>query len=222
MCDYIMDPSGDVILTLNNPNAPIAASVLFNEDKPQVRGPGGDWEPPPQPSRSWTFRLSSRHLIVASPVFKAALSGGVWKEGIASSDGDGSGAFFRIDTRDWDVDALVLVMSVIHGRNWRVPLEISFKTLVNVALVVDYYQVAEALRLASSLWMYRPLKSPESLGSEALLWVCVGWAFRDDAVFNHATRAVVFTSLRDIDDAGTLQLPIPSAVIGKCPLWTIG
>ena len=113
MCDYTMDPSGDIIFTLSNPNAPfavwdgdepgpfqieptvkpysIAEPIPPAEDNPITE----DQQPAPQDSEASpqedsqpsipstepvTFLVSSRHLILASPVFKAMLTGG-WKEG---------------------------------------------------------------------------------------------------------------------------------------------
>ncbi|RYP41939.1 hypothetical protein DL767_000676 [Monosporascus sp. MG133] len=62
------------------------------------------------------FRLSSRHLVLASSFFRKALEG-PWKEGHSvTSDG-----CRYIHTEEWDPDALLVLMQIIHGRNWSVP-----------------------------------------------------------------------------------------------------
>jgi len=96
--------------------------------------------------RPITFRLSSRHLILVSPFFKAALEGG-WKEGSAIN------GEFQIDAEDWDVVALALVLNIIHGHHRRVPKQLPIELLTKVAAVVDYYQTHEIMRHWSMVWL---------------------------------------------------------------------
>ncbi|RYP62552.1 hypothetical protein DL771_009682 [Monosporascus sp. 5C6A] len=86
------------------------------------------------------FRLSSRHLVLASPFFKKAL-GGPWKEGHSvTSDG-----CRYIHTEEWDPNALLVLMQIIHGRNWGIPRSVSLEMLAKIAVLVDYYKCHEAL-----------------------------------------------------------------------------
>jgi len=93
-----MDPHGDVILQLMYPNEPFAlecgippthaetpnSTVLTNNDSSlnTLYSPRNSAEPEEgDKTELVTFRVSSRHLALASPVFKWALTGG-WKESV--------------------------------------------------------------------------------------------------------------------------------------------
>ena len=134
MCDYTMDSSGDVVLTLQRPDEPFAPfpslSVPFGQTttassagssadgsagsadaskkKLEQASTGGRASPATstesskteeteEPTKSVTFRVSSRHLILASPVFKAQLTGG-WKEGQPATNGE-----YQITAEGWYV-----------------------------------------------------------------------------------------------------------------------
>ncbi|KAG6040608.1 hypothetical protein E4U41_007722 [Claviceps citrina] len=77
--DYIeLDPGGDVMLVLQQPNEQsfpaIACEVESSSARSTASVPG-----------SLRFKVSSKHLVLASPVFKAMLCGN-WKEGIALTE----------------------------------------------------------------------------------------------------------------------------------------
>ncbi|KAK3350227.1 hypothetical protein B0T25DRAFT_505640 [Lasiosphaeria hispida] len=188
MYDHTMDPSGDVVLTLKNPNAPFA---LVTADD------------------SVTFLVSSRHLILASPVLKAALTGG-WKEGITSDASHIRG----ISSSEWDVEAMTILMSIIHHRWSQVPRVVDLELLGKIAIVVDYYQINETVQLMGELWIERLLQKPlpDSYGRELLLWMCVSSVYKDHAIFKHATEVAIWHCPRDVE---TLQLPIPLAAIAR-------
>jgi len=67
----VMDPDGDTIITLNNPRAPFAVSPSPASVDPAQ----GDLTSELDESTPYTFLVSSRHLILASPVFKKMLTG---------------------------------------------------------------------------------------------------------------------------------------------------
>ncbi|KAK3934812.1 hypothetical protein QBC46DRAFT_273059 [Diplogelasinospora grovesii] len=201
MYDHILDPLGDVILTLKNPNAPFATwhrPVATEERSVVIHEP-------------ITFLVSSRHLILASPVLKAALTGG-WNESIArETDGPR-----EISTEGWDVQAMIIIMNIVHHKWSQVPREVDLELLAKIAVVVDYYQTYEMGQFMGTLWVERlrtPL--PDSYGREIMLWLCISSVFRDAEVFRHATKVVIRQCPRDLE---TLELPIPSAVVGKFPL----
>ena len=254
MCDYVMDPFGDVILTLSNPNAPFA--VDSGEDGPALTGPSAnpdtaeptppaehtlpaetpplvettapaedtaiarDELPAPQDNESpqeesetstistesATFLVSSRHLILASPVFKAMLTGG-WKEG------DKNNGPVRGGAEDWDTKALVIVMNVLHSHYRQVPKKVSLEMLAKIAVIVDYYKIHEALQIIASLWINALKKSlPDSPGRDVILWILVSWVFGDAAIFRQVTKVAILRSKKDVTIPH--ELPIP-AVIGK-------
>ena len=201
MCDHAMDPSGDVILTLNHPND---IKQVSTEDG---SGQSMEEEKTPKPD-STTFRVSSRHLILASPVFKAALTGG-WKEA------DTSNGERQLSAEDWDTEAMTIVLNAIHGHYRLVPTTVTLEMLARIASIVDYYAVHETMQLLGPIWLdhLRP-KLPTTARPERhiVLWMCVSWAFGDAAAFSHVTQVAIQDGHRDIT---SLEFPIPSAIIGK-------
>src|SRR4051794_35162256 len=81
--DYVMDPAGDVILTLADPRLDRQALGPPAGERPAKRvrlNDGAQPEPEPEPEpnlepiarEAVTFQVSSRHLSLASHVFRAA------------------------------------------------------------------------------------------------------------------------------------------------------
>jgi hypothetical protein len=87
-----------------------------------------------------TFRLSSRHLALASPVFKSALTGG-WKESV-KTEGE-----LQISSQGWDVTALSIFLNAIHCQYRQVPRALELEMLAKVAVIVDYYAAHQALEI---------------------------------------------------------------------------
>lgn len=259
MYDYTMDPSGDVVLTLRNPNAPLA---IWDSDEPPpieteptvepiaepIDEPIGEPivepivepntvpepapptengilaenEPPPQddeaplqedphpvmpPDEPVTFLVSSRHLVLASPVLKAMLTGG-WNEG------DRNNGQLHICAEDWDAKALAVVMNVLHSHYRQVPKTVTLEMLAKIAVIVDYYKVHEALEIMASVWIKVLQESlPHLLGRDVVLWILVSWVFGDVSIFKQVTKVAILRSRGDVEISQ--RLPIPPAVIGK-------
>ena len=231
--EIILAVPGDTILTLQNPNAPFApwegdskpgprssttpspapppvlSSVLpptpsptLSPAPPPVLSPVASPTPPPI-----TFRLSSRHLIQASAVFKAALTGG-WKEGSTAA-----GGCYEINAEDWDAEAMRVVLSLVHSRTKAIPRSVTLEMLSKIAVLVDYYELHEAVHFYASLWIDTLRNSlPRVYGRDLILWICVSWIFKDASIFQAVTKLVIEHSPGKVP---TIQLPIPEKVIGK-------
>jgi len=200
--NFVMDPDGDVLLTLNNANAPFAVwpcpLVPSQYPKPEDG----------TPAQGMTFLLSSRHLSLASPVLKTALSG-KWTEG-TKTDG-----LHHVSAEDWDSDALATVMNIVHGRWSSVPREVSFENLAKIAVIVDYYDIREPLQLILSHWMnkYDASFIPTVLDRNLVLWILVSWVFKIDHLFQKAAKVAIVRSTDGFKIPR--DVPIPSSVIGK-------
>jgi hypothetical protein len=153
------------------------------------------------------FRVSSRHLVLASPVFKAML-GKEWMESKAHADG-----YFYIEGEDWSVEAFLILMNIIHGHNRKVPRIVDLTLLTEVAVIVDYYELYEATEVFSRIWMEHLRKSvPTTYCQDFTLWVCVSQIFGDEKIFDAATRVAV----RHIPgEMKTLELPILESIKGR-------
>lgn len=208
--DHILDPLGDVIFTLESPNAPFAVWPVVNSDKSYPSAAELVATESVLSHEPVTFLVSSRHLILASLVLKAALTGG-WKESVArETDG-----LLEISTEGWDVEAMAIIMSILHHKWSQVPQEVDLELLAKIAIVVDYYQIYEVVQLIGKIWVERLRTAlPDSYRRELILWLCISSVFRDNEVFRHVTRVAIRHCPRDLE---TLQLPIPSAIVGRFP-----
>lgn len=207
MCVYNIDPLGDTILTLANPNNyPPALDECVVATEPE---PPGEAPPVDKPvSVPVTFLVSSHHLVLASPVFKAMMNGG-WNEGNMKE------GRFRVRTEDWDVEALTIVMNVLHSHYRQVPKTVTLKMLAKISVIVDYYKIQEAFQPMVLLWML-PLESQvpsTSFSPDDVLWILISWVFEDEKVFTQTTKAAILWGREDI--VGSNTLPIPPVVIGK-------
>ncbi|KAK3356734.1 hypothetical protein B0T25DRAFT_603286 [Lasiosphaeria hispida] len=244
-CKYTMDPSGDVVLTLQCPDEPFAAfrsvsshfgqtttvssadpsadgSADVSKMKLEQTSTGGRATPATStessktketevPTKPVTFRVSSRHLILASPVFKALLTGG-WREGQPAINGE-----YQITAEGWEADAMVVFLDALHGRYLEIPKTVTLELLAKIAVIVDYYAAHEAMHLLYPLWVgHLRAMAFFATGShdprELALWICITWVFSDEPTFVNVVRDAVEHNATEF---WAWELPIPGAVIDR-------
>jgi hypothetical protein len=135
--------------------------------------------------------VSSKHMILASPVFKAMLQTNIFKEGQKL----GANGKVEVPLPEDDPAAFEVVLNAIHGRNKLVPRILSLKLLASISLVVDKYQIAEAVEPFSDSWINAlngDLPQVYMLWTESanntLLWLQVSWVFEKAELFTKMTR----------------------------------
>ncbi|KAI1204775.1 uncharacterized protein F4807DRAFT_316855 [Annulohypoxylon truncatum] len=215
---YEIDPDGDVLLTLHNPNAPFAVWVPETEPEPEP-------EPEPQPehislskeslydklraddtdptcsSPPVQFLVSSRHLVLASKYFRSILQG-PWEEGtVIHSDGRR-----HISAQDWDEIALSILMHVIHGRNRIVRRSITLEMFAKIAVLVDYYSCHEAVEPWLDIWEASLTSHTSEICDRSLvLQILISSIFEKKERFRDATKIAVEHCKKEFP---TLELPI--------------
>jgi hypothetical protein len=225
MGNNTVDPDGDVILNLEYPNDPFAlecgslptrtqspnSTASTNNDSIlnkissllDIAEPGeGD------KTEVVTFRVSSRHLALASPVFKSALTGG-WKES-AKTEGE-----HQINTQGWDTTAFSIFLNAIHCQYRQVPRSLELEMLAKVAVIVDYYAAHQAIEILSPIWInaLRPRLPTTTCHNKTIaLWICISWVFGDSSAFETATKVAIHHGRSKMTNFG---LPIPGQVVGK-------
>jgi hypothetical protein len=224
MCNNTVDPDGDVILELEYANDPFAqegssgSTPIQNPDSNALAKDGSslDTSSSQDTAKSEkavttelvTFRVSSRHLILASPVFKSALTGG-WKEGV-KTEGE-----FHISSQGWDATALGIFLNAIHCQYKRVPRYLDLEMLAKVAVIVDYYAAHQAIEILGPTWinaLRSSLPTKMCHNRTVALWICVSWVFRDEDAFKAATKVAIHYGHSNMTNLG---LPTPVRVIGK-------
>lgn len=80
-------------------------------------------------------------LMVASPVFKAMLLQGNFREGRELQ----TTGKLSLPLPDDNPDAMRILMDIIHYRNRQVAKKLLFRMLVHIAILVDKYQLLEVV-----------------------------------------------------------------------------
>ncbi|WQF77009.1 Putative SKP1/BTB/POZ domain superfamily protein [Colletotrichum destructivum] len=153
-----------------------------------------------------SFLVSSRHLSLASDYFKTQLSSRWRKATTIRLDGR-----CQFDASDWDVDALLLLLRIIHGRTKEIPRRVDLETLAKVAVLIDYYKCHDAIAFFSDMWV-EALKPqlPSECNRELVLWLSISIILQQDTVFQAVTKTAVQKSKGPIP---TLELPIPPRLV---------
>ncbi len=251
----MLDPDGDVIITLRNFNAPFPIlpfdeTLSAWENVPQIAVGGQIVEtglpieaappevveevlpieaeaPAPEaveedsgniwpmedpfvesPIPSVRLQVSSAHLRLVSPYFKKALDG-PFKESHSTTDG-----LRHIDADDWDTEAFLIVMRIIHGQNRLVSRSLDLEMLAKVAAIVDYYQCHEMLEPFAEIWHLQRKEAliPGTVSRDLILLLFVSWVLRWSEEFKAVTRIPQTQSKGPLS---TMGLPIPERIICK-------
>jgi hypothetical protein len=114
------------------------------------------------------IRVSSKHLILASPYFRSMLQGD-FKEGV---DLRTTGAA-EIRLVGGHPAALLILLNIIHGHTRRVPRNVDFRMLTRIAVLVDKYQFHEVAEMFTDTWVEK-LKGG-SLTDDLRAASCIYW-----------------------------------------------
>ena len=185
---HSFDPDGDVFLLVRN-NA-------MDECSEPIR-----------------MQVSSKHLSLASPVFKAMLSRNFLEGATLNTMGS-----LQMNLDD-DSQALVVLLSVIHCQPSKIPSNIDLNLLVGIATLVDKYQLHEAAALLSGQWV-SALKSeiPKEWCEAMYHWLFISWVFKLEEEFNfttHAAQRCLQYPIEKSFEATRQDLPMPESVISK-------
>ncbi|KAF4629276.1 hypothetical protein G7Y89_g8871 [Cudoniella acicularis] len=225
-----VDPDGDLTLILTYPVEPkenektedavkgistagVAATSTVPSavsESPAMYADGFEAKEP-IPARKAHFLVSSNAMTVASPVFKAMLRQNSFKEGHDLSLGSA-----KVELPDDDPSAFTIVANILHHRNRQVPKKVDLQTISAISLLVDKYQLLEAMELYLDLWLPELKKTlPTTFTENLFQWLSIAWVFRLSEEFSHLTKIAEWESDRNLSVETVLDLPIPRAVIGS-------
>lgn len=228
--DYEIVPNPDTVIILKNPNAKFAvwnttdddkgATAVIgeaapgnatnddtNEDAPTTDGSSQISLPNDRADEDEIrYAVSRQHLITASPVFEHMLSKD-WKGG-HRNEIDG---FYYVNAEDWDSEAFLYLLQVIHLRNRHVPRTVSLEMLAKISVLIDYYECVEALELCTERWVEHvkvAFPVPSEICRDLMLWMCIAWVLRLQDVFKETTRVSIRHDDRDLEPLG-LPITVP-------------
>ncbi|KAI9371073.1 hypothetical protein BJX61DRAFT_544042 [Aspergillus egyptiacus] len=226
--DHILDPRGEVILLVRNSNSPFAPwtdegtipeasgysyghrldllELSSNSSSPEETEQD-DKEDKEEEDKEIRIQVSARHLTLGSPFFNSMLSN-TWKEG---KEFQANGRI-ELVIDGWDIEALLVVMHIIHAQLDKVPRSLDVELLAKVAAIADYYSV-DAVKFFGRIWMpgcgsAQLVMTKDSRG--LLLWVWASYYFKDARGFRDSTVHCLHQHKGPISSLG---LPIPGAII---------
>jgi len=144
-CHNAFDPDGDLVLVLSKP--PKTTNATSQTSAKGAAVPSSSKRKRGSSTQSVTVAeaekirmiVSSKHMMLASPAFKAMLQPGRFREGIRRN----AAGQLEVDLPDDDQDIMVIVLNIIHGRNRLVPKQADPEMLTKLAILVDKYQMVE-------------------------------------------------------------------------------
>ena len=171
----LVDPDGDVILNIKN---------------------GADHR---------SFRISSHAMRLASPVWKAMLTGGFAESRKTT-----------ISLEDDDPDSLLILLRIAHLQHRQVPKELTFDQIAKLAVICDKYETVTLVRPFLNPWV-KPYEG-NYLGPGHEKWLFVAWVFglKEDfiGIANHLTRTVDIEGCCPNADRPILGEFVPTDLLG--------
>lgn len=150
---------------------------------------------PKNPQVAYTHsRVSSKHMTLASPVFKAMLAPNVFQEGtILATTGK-----VTVPLPDDDIDAFTILLYIIHARNNLVPLNVSVQQLTDITILVDKYLLHDAVCWFVDMW-FKNLNNEGLCCStsrvlsprELTKWLWIAWVFQKKELYKDLTKLAV-------------------------------
>lgn len=155
--------------------------------------------------------------MLVSPVFKAMFR---YPNGFKEGKKLHTTGLINVPLPDDNPDAFLLLVNIIHCLDTEVPLVINLQSLCDFAVLVDKYQMHDAVAIISSIWIDALMGESYFYGvndDRVLIWLCIAWVFKLDISFRYFTRLLIVqvkkplsTRLRDYG----VDLPIPDKVVG--------
>ena len=94
------------------------------------------------------FQVSSRHLALASPVFKDMIHSEDEKSHMFREQ-----SFAQVPLADDDPGALLVLLRLLHNQHRLVPRKVDLWMLTKIAILVDKYELLEVTHLLASDWL---------------------------------------------------------------------
>jgi len=122
-----------------------------------------------------------------------------------------------VQALNWDKQALLIILNIIHGRTRAVPRHIDLEMLAKIAVMVDYYGCLEAVEHFVEVWRDNLKEAlPTTYSRELVLHMTVASMFRHTEDLEQLSSTCLRVCRGPIDP---LDLPISHDVIGESPSY---
>ena len=183
---------------MNHPEDGGIISIDPNGDRSLIVGTGMNQK---------LFRVSSKAMCLASPVWNAMFTG-PYKEATAE----------EISLPEAEPNALLITLRIAHLQFKELPSSLDFQELVNLAAVCDVYDMVPIVRPFVKEWIRASEPLAEEIGYEE--WLLVAWTFGYPEIFARIARRLVLYASTNADGQclneknKVLEDFIPPGIIG--------
>lgn len=190
----LVDPDGDLLLLLQ----PITSGTALKGNT----------------TYQTQLLLSSKHMILASPTFKALLEKHDFKEGLEMRV---TGKVEVSIPEDYPT-AFTTLAYIAHCRHDRVSLSFDLHTLTQLAILVDKYQMHSSVKVFADIWV-RALSNqiPNVLSDAVIQWLCLSWVFHLNTEFRLMSKILQQQTTGSVSkriSSTNWDVPVPQRVIG--------
>ena len=199
--NYEVDPDGDCLLILTG------WTISKTVEKPEIASEPGGSDNKKARTATIKMRVSSKHLSVASPVFKALFHQGFQEGKTLERTG-----CLEVKLDDDDPNALLILLRLCHCKFKDVPRKLEVNALKEVARLLDKYFLHDSIpELYVEEWC-AALALDHELSEETMtVWACICSVFgRREKLHNLAKRMVLHSTQR----IKAIGLPV-QGVLGK-------
>ncbi|KAH6698141.1 hypothetical protein BKA61DRAFT_497534, partial [Leptodontidium sp. MPI-SDFR-AT-0119] len=91
------------------------------------------------------MRVSSKHLILASPTFRISLNSSIYPEG-RTLQVEGH---LVIPLLNEDPDTMIILLNIIHRQSSKVPRRVDLNILCKISITINHRQIHDAIRIWS-------------------------------------------------------------------------
>ncbi|MCJ1354906.1 MAG: hypothetical protein MMC33_004896 [Icmadophila ericetorum] len=142
------------------------------------------------------FQVSSKHLMLASP-----------------------GAT-QVPLPEDNAEALSIILDIVHTKTRDVETKLNWSTLMEIAILVDKYELLSAVGIFADLWFDNlnfnasQFEQFTEEGEESVYEaISMSWVFRRANEFREITKIAIIDSKKRLEDA--MDLTLPHSIVGK-------
>jgi len=142
--------------------------------------------------------------------------GKMFKQGFSEATPNAHDGRYHVSAVGFHPEAMEHLLNITHIKTGAIPHDIDFAMLFHVAVIIDYYDMREAMACYTTRWIKKVRggnrsRVPKEYGLLVMLWIFVSWVFGLEDTFGDMTAVVLTKSKGPIPSLG---LPI-TEIIGK-------